>query len=85
MHLAIEEFLARQGHVPTEDFPKYLMKIDGERKFLSFRDAYVAYDLGFVPVEFGRYVLNADFSVQKMTEEDKSEISYAADKYNAGK
>ncbi len=68
-----------------ENFPKYLMKIGGERNFLSFREAYVAYDLGFALVEFGRYVLNEDFSVRKMTDEDKSKISDAADAYSASK
>ncbi len=66
-------------------FPKYLMKIDGERKFLSFRDACVAYGSGLVKVEFGRYVLNEDFSAREMTEQDKLEIERAADKYSSGK
>ena len=69
----------------SNEFPKYLMKINGERKFLSLRDAYVAYDSGFTHVEFGRYVLNEDFSVRKMTIEDTSKISNAADKYGASK
>lgn len=66
-------------------FPKYLMKINGGRKFLPFGEAYVAYDSGSARVEFGRYVLNEDFSVRKMTDEDKSKISDAADKYSASK
>lgn len=66
-------------------FPKYLMKINGKRKFLSFRDACVAYDSGLVKVEFGRYVLNEDFSARKMTKEDKTKIRKAADEYCARK
>ena len=69
----------------TNDFPKYLMKVDGERKFFNFREAYVMYDSGSINVEFCRYVLNADFSVRKMTNEDKAKISEAADKYGEGK
>ena len=69
---------------PT-DFPKYLMKINGNRKFLTFHEAYVAYDSGSANVEFGRYVLSEDGSVRAMTDEDKSKISEAADKYSASK
>jgi len=69
----------------SNDFPKYLMVIDGKLHFVPFREAYVAYDNGFVPVEFGQYVLNHDFSVREMTEEDKSKISDAADEYSASK
>jgi len=67
------------------EFPKYLMKINGERKFLSFRDAFVFYDSGSLLVEFGRYVLNEDFSVRKMTDEDRTKISRSADNYSASK
>lgn len=69
----------------SDKFPKYLMKINRERKFLTFREAYVTYDSGLAQVEFGRYVLNEDFSVRKMTDEDKSKISDAADEYSASK
>jgi hypothetical protein len=69
----------------SADFPKFLMKIGGNRKFLSLSEAYIAFDSGFLYVEFGRYVLNEDFSVRKMTEEDKKKISDAADEYSASK
>jgi len=69
----------------SAEFPKYLMKIDGDRKFLSFRNASVAYNSGHARVEFGIYVLNEDFSVRKMTSEDQSNISTAADEYSASK
>jgi hypothetical protein len=68
-----------------EEFPKYLMKINGQRKFLSLRDAYVAYDSGFDKVKFGIYVLEKDFSVRKMTEEDAEKISNFADKHSESK
>lgn len=69
----------------STDFPKYLMKINGNRKFLTFRDAYVAFDSGSNRVEFGRYVLNENFSVRKMTDEDMTKISETADKYSESK
>lgn len=61
------------------------MKIGGQRIFLSFHDARVAYDAGTIKVEFGRYVLWADLTMQKMTPEDKQRISDAADEYSASK
>lgn len=69
----------------TTDFPKYLMKINGNRKFLSFREAYVAYNSGSAEVEIGSYVLNEDFSARKMTVADRSKISGASDAYSASK
>jgi hypothetical protein len=69
----------------VEKFPKYLMKINGQRKFLSFERAYVMFDSGSDQVEFGRYVLEADFSVRKMTDEDREAISEAAERYSDSK
>ena len=69
----------------TADFPKYLIKINGDLRFLPFREAYVTYDSGYAKVELGRYVLNEDFSVREMTDEDRSMISAAADEYSASK
>lgn len=68
-----------------DEFPKYLMRVNGERRFLTFRNAYIALNSGFDHVTFGRYVLNEDDSVRKMTGEDRSKISNAADKYSASK
>ena len=69
---------------PT-NFPRYLMKINGNRRFLPFNEAYAIYDSGFAKVEFGHYVLNEDFSVRRMTNEDRSKISNAADKHSGNK
>ncbi|MEI7709656.1 MAG: hypothetical protein WCI76_02995, partial [bacterium] len=49
-----------------EGFPKYLMRIDEKLMFMSLQAAAAAFDNGFVKVDFGRYVLNADDSVTKM-------------------
>jgi hypothetical protein len=66
-------------------FPKYLMKINGNRRFLPFNEAYTIYDSGSARVEFGHYVLNEDFSVRRMTDEDRLRISNAADKHSGNK
>lgn len=76
---------ARLQATKSKDFPKYLLKVDGQRKFYTFAEAYVLYDSGMVKVEFGRYVLYEDFTVRKMDESDKSAISKAADKYSESK
>lgn len=67
------------------EFPKYLMKIDGQRKFLTFHEAAAAYDSGSARVEFGRHVLNEDLSIRKMTQEDRGGISRAADDHSSSK
>jgi hypothetical protein len=67
------------------DFPKYLMKVDGKRHFLNLAEAARAYDNGLVTVDFGRYVLHHDYSVDKMTADDRRKISDAADRYAASK
>ena len=71
--------------VTSTSFPKYLMKIDGQRKFLSLSEAGRAYDSGFTKVDFGRYILNADFTVRPMEESDRVNISEAADKHSESK
>ncbi len=68
-----------------DQFPKYLMKIDGNRRYLTFEEAAAAYNSGMSQVEFGRHVLNEDFTVRLMTTEDMSRISCAADRYSASK
>jgi hypothetical protein len=68
-----------------EEFPKYQMVINGARRFLPFGEAYVAYDSGSADVKFGQDVLEQDFSVREMTEEDRQKISAAADRYSESK
>lgn len=67
------------------EFPKYLMTIDGDRRFLSFHEAAAAFDSGSHQVKFGRYVLGVDFRVRKMTQEDRDKISRAADDHSSSK
>lgn len=66
-------------------FPKYLLKVNGKRVFYNFSDAVVLLDSGFENVEFGRYVLNADFSVSLMTKGDREKLLKAADEYGFSK
>ena len=68
-----------------EEFPKYLMKVGENRHFYSLSQAAEAYNNGMTEVDFGRYVLNADFSVRKMNAEDQQKISTAADNLEAAK
>ena len=68
-----------------QEFPQYLMKVDGQRKFLPLYEAGIAWDSGMVKVECGRYVLERDLSVRLMTDEDRACISDAADEYSASK
>jgi len=69
----------------SSELPKYLMKVNGNMKFLSFTDASIAYDNGWVRVEFGPYVLGKDYSIRKMSDEERLEISDAADEYSMSK
>ncbi len=69
----------------SDQFPKYLMKINGDRRYLSFGEACAAYDSGTRKVEFGRYVLDSDFRVREMTDEDRSKISRGADEHSDAK
>mgnify|MGYP001613841183 FL=1 len=83
-------FSRRTNHLPAKaeapnQFPKYLMKGNGQRKFFTFSEAVVVYDSGSCKVSFGQYILHADFSVEKMTDADKAMISEGADRYSAGK
>lgn len=71
---------------PTRIFPLYLMKIGEELKFLSLREAGMAYDNGWVRVEIGAIViLDEHFSVRAITREERSEISRIADECSGEK
>ena len=69
----------------SADFPKYLIKINDEQRFLSFREALGAHNSAFSRGDFGEYILNEDFSVRKMTSDDKSRILIASDRCHEGK
>lgn len=61
------------------------MKVGRNRYFYPLSQAAEAYNNGMAEVDFGRYVLNADFSVREMNAEDRQKISKAADSFEAAK
>lgn len=69
---------------PTQ-FPLYLMIVNGIKKFLTLKEAGEAHDSIFGKIEFGEYVLAADFSVRVLTDDDKKLISDFADKTRSRK
>jgi hypothetical protein len=60
------------------NFPKYEMDINGWRGFVSFQNAVRACAKG--EVMFGKNVLDLDFSIRPMTDDDRRKIIEAADK-----
>ncbi len=69
---------------PTE-FPKYLMIINGNLKFLSLRDAAEVNDSGFGRIEFGKLVLSENFTVSEMSDEHKALIRSFGDRLHVKK
>ena len=61
-------------------FPKYLMKVNGKRRFLNLKEAAEAYDSLFDRASFGRYVMKSDFRVRLFCRKDKLKIRKVADK-----
>ncbi len=56
------------------EFPKYLMIINGKKRFLSLKDAAEVNDAGFGRIEFGEYVLSENFEPSDLTDEHKTLI-----------
>lgn len=80
------ELLGRKGIAkPSPQFPLYQMVLNGNEKFLPFREAYVAFDSGWMDVDTGQFVIDEGFKLRPMTPEDKRKISNAADEYSASK
>lgn len=67
-------------------YPKYSMMVNGELKWLSLGEAASAYDCGWIQVEFGPCVIDAeDIEPRLITDEDKRKISDLADDISASK
>ena len=64
---------------------RYLMIIDGDRKWLPIEEAGVAYDNGYAPVTIGGYVLVGDFIERKITNAERRKIVAIADKHSESK
>jgi hypothetical protein len=69
----------------SAEFPKYLMRIDNQKRFLSFGDAVLAHNSNMSDVEIGEYVLLSDYTVRPITAEDRGAISKASDDISASK
>ena len=61
------------------------MKVNGKRQFMTMQAAGVAYDSGWQKVELLRIVLEADYTVRDLTEEEEREISRIADAHSDSK
>jgi hypothetical protein len=64
----------------NEEFPKYLMNFNGNKQFLSLKEAAIAYGEGH-NARFGRYVLYEDFKVGRMTWKHRKMITNVAAAY----
>ncbi len=65
---------------------KYLLIIDGKKKFCTLVDAGITWDNGFIDVRMGGLVLEKDgCSVRDITKEEMQKIQRIADDYSASK
>jgi hypothetical protein len=69
----------------SREFPRYLLSIEGQKKFVTMQEAGVLYDSGHLRVECLDLVLGADFSVRGITHEEISEMCRIADAHSASK
>lgn len=67
------------------DWPKYLMRIDDQYKFMRIGEAGVWFDSGWHKVDIERFVLNEDLSVRLITDKEKRKISDLADAHSESK
>lgn len=66
-----------------KEFPKIGLIVDGKKKFYPLREAVPIWDSGWVRVEDTGELLEADFSVRKMTREENQEFQSRVDEYSA--
>jgi hypothetical protein len=70
-------------------FPLYSMLVgEGDRKVVEWhplRDAGIVYDSGWVRVEIGGQVLQADGTVREITMEERRAIADLADEWSGSK
>ncbi len=73
----------------SASFPKYHMIVTiGDKvrqSFMSLGTARATYDSGWAQVEIGSLVLMEDFTLREMTDEDRQNISEAADRHSESK
>ena len=67
------------------DFPRIGLIFDGKKKFYPLNEAVPLWDSGWVKVEDTGEVLEADFSVRRMTADENREFQDLTDEYSANK
>ncbi len=71
---------------PEQEYPKYLLSVDGEKKFYTLVAAGVMWDNGHADVRMENLVLEKDgCSVRDITKKEMREIQRIADDYSASK
>ena len=68
-----------------EEFPKVGLIVEGKKKFYPLREAIPLWDSGFLRVEDSAEVLEGDFSVRPMTEEENRDFQARTDEFSASK
>lgn len=66
-------------------WPRYNMIIDGAPRWLSLRDAGIAYDSGHCSISIGGLVLEENGSTRDITMDERRRISDIADDWSASK
>jgi hypothetical protein len=67
------------------DFPRIGLIVDGKKKFYPLREAIPLWDSGWMKVEDTGEVLEADYSVRKMTAPENAEFQELTDEYSGSK
>ena len=67
------------------DFPRIGLIVDGRKKFYLLHEAIPLWDSGWMKVEDTGEVLEADYSVRKMTAPENTEFQELTDEYSGSK
>lgn len=66
-------------------YPLYLMLVDGDRRWMSLREAGITFDSGWVKVEIGGWVRDTETTERPITQEERNRISEIADEWSSSK
>lgn len=69
----------------SEFTPLYEMIIDGKQFWLSIKQAGIAYDSGWMPVQIGGSVLEREGAPRLITDAERQRIADIADDWSASK
>ena len=67
------------------EFPRIGLIVNGKKKFYSLQDAIPVWDSGWLDVRDSKEVLEADFSVRLMTDEENKDFQERVDQFSASK